>query len=500
MNRRHRLTAILSWLALVLWPVTPQAWCASEELRGWWVDAFHPGFKNPAEVRQLVADARRGHFNALFVQVRKRGDAYYHSTLEPAANDIAPGYDPLADLLLQAHSGEPRLEIHAWVVVYPVWNDLQQPPSAANHVARAHPDWLTQSFAGETWDGPTQALDPGHPAVQQHLFDVVMDLVTHYDLDGVQLDYVRYGGIQWGYNLAAVRRFNERFGHEGRPAPAEPQWLQFRRDQVTALVRKVYLHAIERKPRLTVSAATICFAPGITNLTDWPASSAYADKLQDWRAWMEEGILDLNVAMAYFAQPINAGAWNRWSRTVKLLRGSRHAALGVGTYLNSLADSIAQLRTSRAAGPGGVQADGVVCYSYAGVGTGRATRNAFIAALTQRRPAHHGLPPVFATAARPPGMPWKTSPHRGHLKGFVRAADDGIGLDGASLELEGAENRNIATDATGFFGAVDLPPGEYRVKVSAPGREPSLAMCIVRAGQVSTQDIVLGSVVEPPGR
>lgn len=500
MSQRRRLGAILSWLALALWFAPGQAQCASEELRGWWVDAFHPGFKTPAEVRQLVANARRGHFNALFVQVRKRGDAYYHSALEPAASDIAPGYDPLADLLVQAHSGEPRLQIHAWVVVFPAWNDPQQPPAAANHVASAHPDWLTRSFVGETWDGPTQALDPGHPAAQQHLFDVVMDLVTHYDLDGVQLDYVRYGGVQWGYNPVAVRRFNERFGREGRPGPAEPQWLQFRRDQVTALVRKVYLHAIDRKPRLTVSAATICFAPGITNLTDWAVSSAYADKLQDWRAWMEEGILDLNVAMAYFSQSINAGAWNRWSRTAKQFCGRRHAALGVGTYVNSLADSIAQVRTSRTPGPSGAQADGVVCYSYAAVGIPPVTRNAFIAALTQRPAGRHGSPPVFASTVRPPGMPWKTSPHRGHLKGFVRAAEEGIGLDGATVRLEGSENRSLTTDATGFFGAVDLPPGKYWVRVSASGREPSLAECTVRVGQVSTRNIPLSLAVESFGR
>ncbi len=498
MSRGLRLGVILSWLASAFWLAPQHAWCAAGELRGWWVDAFHPGFKTPAEVRQLVADARRGHFNALFVQVRKRGDAYYRSVLEPAASDIAPGYDPLADLLAQAHSGNPRLEVHAWVVVYPVWNDPLQPPNNTNHVARAHPDWLTQSFAGETWDGPMQMLDPAHPGVQQHVFDVVMDLVTHYEIDGLQLDYIRYGGVQWGYNPVAVRRFNGRFDHEGRPAPAEPQWLQFRRDQVTALVRKIYLQAIEFKPSLTVSAATICFAPGITNLMDWPVSAAYADKLQDWRAWMEEGILDLNVPMAYFAQPINAGAWNRWCRTVKLLRGRRHAALGVGTYLNSVADSIAQLRSSREPGPGGVPADGVVCYSYAGVGAGRVTRNAFVTALVHPRPGHRAEPPVFAQAARPPRMPWKASPHQGHLKGFVRAAEDGAGLEPVWVELDGVERRGMETDATGFFGAVDLAPGEYRLTVNAAGRESISATCIIRAGQVTTQGILMGPVGELP--
>ena len=88
MNRPTRLVA----LVLLLCAHAP---CA-DELRGLWVDAFHDGIKTPAQTAQLVADARAGNFNALFVQVRKRGDAYYQSTLEPKATDISPaGYDPM---------------------------------------------------------------------------------------------------------------------------------------------------------------------------------------------------------------------------------------------------------------------------------------------------------------------------------------------------------------------------------------------------------------------
>ena len=55
------------------------------EMRGLWVDAFHPGFKSAAETTEMVAKARDCNFNALFVQVRKRGDVYYRSAMEPPA-------------------------------------------------------------------------------------------------------------------------------------------------------------------------------------------------------------------------------------------------------------------------------------------------------------------------------------------------------------------------------------------------------------------------------
>src|SRR6202521_5493283 len=58
------------------------------QYRALWVDAFHDGIKSPAQVEKLVADAHRGNLNALIVQVRKRGDAYFNQSDGPRATDI----------------------------------------------------------------------------------------------------------------------------------------------------------------------------------------------------------------------------------------------------------------------------------------------------------------------------------------------------------------------------------------------------------------------------
>ena len=67
------------------------------ELRAVWVDAFHDGFKTPEQVDALVAWARDANLNALFVQVRRRGDAYYVKSFEPRSEDpdLVPGFDAL---------------------------------------------------------------------------------------------------------------------------------------------------------------------------------------------------------------------------------------------------------------------------------------------------------------------------------------------------------------------------------------------------------------------
>src|SRR5690625_1941441 len=92
-----------------------------EELRGIWVDTWGAGFKTAAQIDQLIADAQAANFNAIFPQVRKRGDAYYNSLIEPKATDVSSNFDPLAYLIQKAHAANPPIEVHAWMVAYPIW-------------------------------------------------------------------------------------------------------------------------------------------------------------------------------------------------------------------------------------------------------------------------------------------------------------------------------------------------------------------------------------------
>src|SRR4051812_10840502 len=73
---------------------------AAEETRALWV--LRSSLTSPESIASLVRTAREQGFNTLLVQVRGRGDAYYASTLEPRAAELArqpAGFDPLATLL-----------------------------------------------------------------------------------------------------------------------------------------------------------------------------------------------------------------------------------------------------------------------------------------------------------------------------------------------------------------------------------------------------------------
>lgn len=492
-RRKWRRTGWGAWAGLLLLAATACSF-AADEFRGLWVDSYHAGFRNAKEVDRLISDARAGHFNALLVEVRRRGDAYYNSHLEPKADDVSPRtFDPLADLISKAHdtNAGPRLEIHAWMVTYPIWDHHTTSPTATNHPYVLHPDWLTRDNDGDRWNGVSYVFDPGHPAVQQHTFDVAMDIVTNYDIDGLNLDYIRYGGVMWGYNPVSVARFDEAFERKGMPSPTDPQWMQWRRDQVTDLVRKIYLSAIAFKPRLKISADTICFAPGVTTTTGWTHfSAAYTSVLQDWRSWMEEGILDLNIPMTYFEQTGNhQQSWANWNLFIKNHRYGRQAAIGPGAYLNGISNTLAQIRLAREPTPEGNSAEGVSLYSYNTLTRDGGSRAEFFSALTQaeasRRIEHHDQP-VFADSVSPPEMTWKTAPTNGYLAGTLALNAGPIGAAPETIELDGPIGTQFLTpDATQFFGVARAVPGGYRLIVTGEGYHPVVTNITVIAGLVS---------------
>jgi uncharacterized lipoprotein YddW (UPF0748 family) len=348
------------------------------ELRAVWVDAFHDGIKTPRQVDDLVIWARSANINALFVQVRRRGDAYYLNSFEPPAEDpdLTPGFDALQYLITRAHQGPQRLQVHAWLATLPIWWQ-RTPPVAPNHVFNMHglstdlaDTWLMYRDDGEAWagndTGGTYYLDPGNPDVQAYTTSVYVNLVHNYDVDGVHLDQVRYfegDALRWGYNPTSVARFNTQFNRDPstQPDPQDPDWTAWRRDQVTSLVRRIYAQVKAVKPSVSVTAAVITWGRGPVTDADWLKQAPYSAVLQDWRSWLQQGIVDYLLPMDYFREDSDQAGWfDTWTQWQVTYTDRRGVVLGLGSYLNSGDGVLAQLTRARALGP-----LGVALYSYA---------------------------------------------------------------------------------------------------------------------------------------
>ncbi|MBV9852194.1 MAG: family 10 glycosylhydrolase [Armatimonadetes bacterium] len=466
----RRVSPIALLLALLLGPApvraqTPPAAPNRPELRAFWVDGFNDGFLTPAQCDLLLARVRAAHMNAVFVQMRKRADAYYASHYEPWATDDPEHFDALEYLCRQAHApGQPRIQVHAWINACAVGGN-----KGPQSLVKQHPDWLSLSDTGADYDGESTKIDPGNPAAADWTYRVYLDVVRHYDVDGIHMDFIRYGGSgktvgHWGYNAFSVARYNVRYGTTGQPKWDDPRWRQWRRDQVTALVRRVSIAAHALKPHLIVSAATICWGDGPKNDAEYEAKSAsYTEVFAPWRDWLREGLLDLNCPMTYFDLSRHPDYWRRWSDFVKDHQYGRLSAMGIGTWINAVPDSLAEIASTRQPTGRGKAAAGVVLFSYAGTDSAGGQEE-------QYNPAFYsslGGPDVFAQDVSPPPMPWRDRPKIGAIMGVLLTGESITPVDGGTVMVTGPGGlkRTGMSDGNGFFALTDLPPGDYDIDI-----------------------------------
>ncbi|WP_161627222.1 family 10 glycosylhydrolase [Fictibacillus gelatini] len=455
----------------------------SKEYRAFWVDMFHDGAKTPNQVDQLIKDAQNNNVNTIFLQVRRRGDAYYLNSVEPKTEDpyLQDGYDPLADLIQKAHSANPKIQVHAWFAMMPIWNK-STPPKDPNHIFNAHGmtqssenNWLSKTYTGSYVNGSDYVIDPGQPDAVNYTRDVIMRVVRNYDVDGIHMDLVRYMGEDWGYNDISVERYNKAYKKSGLPQPSDPTWKQWRRDQVSNMVRKIYTSVQRVKPSVTVSAATIAWGDGPKTKDDWNQSSTMNSALQDWQSWLEEGAIDIAVPMNYFREyDSNQQAYyEHWLEWEKNHQGKRMTLSGVGIYLNSIQESLSQIKKAQAPSSTGKQLGGISLYSYAVTNKDGTSNTEFYSVLSS--PTTYSQEPVFSTKISAPELPWKISPSKGHLSGSLNGSDHEL------VTITGPEVRQTYSDGSGDFQAIDLTPGGYTIEVNGKSGQVT-----IEAGKVST--------------
>ncbi len=355
-----------------------------DEVRALWVT--RTTLTSPEAVRAMVQSASAGGFNTLLVQVRGRGDAYYRSSLEPRATELAPypGFDPLAETLTHAHAA--GLRVHAWVNLNLV-SSAAVMPASRDHLVYRYPEWLMipREIANEMaaidprspeylgrlarWSRARSAdveglyTSPIQPAVATHLASVVTELATHYALDGVHFDYARYPNRSFDYSPSALALFKQSIAGEltaSERAEAEAserldpfaypnlfpeRWNAFRRARMTSLVMRLRTAIKTARPDTVISAAVVP-----------DADDAFNVRLQDWRTWLDQGLVDVLCPMAYTQ---DARTFEAQVSTASALAGSRPVWAGIGAYRLSRPQTAQHVEAARRVG-----AAGVILFSY----------------------------------------------------------------------------------------------------------------------------------------
>lgn len=131
-------------------------------------------------------------FNTVYVQVRAFGDAYYRSELFPTGDryngtiGASLSYDPLEIMVEEAHSRS--LSVHAWINPMRLMTDSQIKSLSDSYAIKK---WYNDNDkCGKyivKYDGRWY-LNPAYTEVEKLISDGISEIVSGYDVDGIQID------------------------------------------------------------------------------------------------------------------------------------------------------------------------------------------------------------------------------------------------------------------------------------------------------------------------
>ena len=238
------------------------------------------------ELCQILDQLKEANFNTVLLQTRLRGDLIYPSAIETFPESLTgrtgrnPGYDPLAFAIEECHKR--GMELHAWIVTIPAGNNRQVKFLGKHSIVRKNRK-ICKQHEGAWY------LDPGHPETADYLASIVREIVTRYDVDGVHFDYIRYP--------ENARRFPDKDTH--RKYGKGKDLKQWRRENITSIVRRLHTEVKQLKPWVKVSSSPVGKYRDTSRYSSY-GWNAYETVHQDAQDWMKEGIHDALFPMMYF--------------------------------------------------------------------------------------------------------------------------------------------------------------------------------------------------------
>lgn len=266
------------------------------ELKGTWI---RPTEKNVQEVQKTLDKIKDTGINNVFLETYFHGRTIFPSVIMEGygfevQNPDFVGFDPLAVWVKEAHKR--GMKIHVWFESFYVGN--KSPLLNSKSILAVKPDWQNRTKQKADYDGyvshPNEHngyfLDPANPEVIEFLLQLIGEISARYNIDGFNVDYVRYPNIakenlnnQWGYTKYAREEFFLIYAID--PMEIQPRtgywedWCEYRRNKITSYVRKVS----ELLQNRNIVFSAVIFP-------DYKVS--LQTKFQDWTRWASSGYLN----------------------------------------------------------------------------------------------------------------------------------------------------------------------------------------------------------------
>ena len=240
------------------------------------------------ELEEIFENIKAQNLNTIYFQVRNSGKVLFHSVYESflpffaGENNNQPNYDPAQYAIDLAH--EKGLKIHAWVNMVRCYSRNGYIENIdSSHLINKHPGWVIKHSEGKSisyW------LDPGLPEARKYLVNILAEIVSKYNFDGIQYDFIRYPG----------RNFDDDFSYYAYGEEKDRD--DWRRENINKLLDEAQSVIREIKPNIEIGATPI----GIyKNGKGYYALQGYHDVYQDSYYWLQNNYVDYLVPQIYWS-------------------------------------------------------------------------------------------------------------------------------------------------------------------------------------------------------
>lgn len=344
------------------------------ESLGLWIEAEgeHRPLSDKKEFNRLLDKISKYQITDLYVQLYRQGRSWFptlSADSTPFIENKNQGFYPISDLL--AFAGKKGIRVHAWLNVLRLGDKANVPILERAGTEASLVDCKGMSLSetqgngtyGARPDTPGIWLDPSHPEVVTSVVSVIHDLISEYPtLSGIHLDMIRttfpYGGGSWGGEPNLCREFYTKAEYQKKNNSrgllsdsfvssifSQPSKTIDKTEGVTSIVRSIRQYLDWHAPQMELSAAV---------LSNY--SKAKISAHQDWKAWIDSGLVDSVVLMNY-----KKDVDTFYSESKQGLLNNPRASIGVGAWLarNNTALIREQLRSIKK-----LDKKGLVLFSY----------------------------------------------------------------------------------------------------------------------------------------
>ena len=252
--------------------------------------------KQKADFIEILDTYKKLNYNAIIVQIRSVGDAFYPSKLAPWSRFLTgkegqsprPYFDTLEWMIAETHSR--GFEFHAWMNPYRATMDLKTEILSPKHDYFQHPEWMIK-YGGKYY------YNPALPEVQSHLIAVVEEVVQNYDIDAIHFDDYFYPYTVNGEQFNDSKSF-EKYGNGLSLA-------DWRRSNVSNFVKNISFMIKSCKPWVQFGISP--FGVWRNKSVDPKGSDTqagqtnYDDLFADPIAWMDNNWIDYIVPQLYWS-------------------------------------------------------------------------------------------------------------------------------------------------------------------------------------------------------